>query len=264
MSGFTYCLNTSTIRPTPLLEKIAIAGRAGYDAIEPWNDEVDDYLAQGGSLDELKQAIGDAGLKVASMIALHGWFDGGNRDDCCRRMEQAAALGSSFIVASPPHEIIRLDRASADYEELLAMGRAIGVRPAMEFLGFVAGVRSMAAAWAIAAGTGDPTATVVGDVFHMMRGGGSIDDLLQIGGDGMAIFHINDLPADPPPTAQADGDRVMVGEGIVDLPRVIAHLREIRYRGPLSLELFNESLWQKDPFEVARVGLERVRMLAEG
>ena len=48
---FAYCLNTSTIRPTRLLEKIRIAGRAGYAAIEPWNDEVDDYLARGGSLD---------------------------------------------------------------------------------------------------------------------------------------------------------------------------------------------------------------------
>ena len=41
MSEFIYCLNTSTIRPTPLLEKIRIAGAAGYQAIEPWNDEVD-------------------------------------------------------------------------------------------------------------------------------------------------------------------------------------------------------------------------------
>ena len=35
MSEFLYCLNTSTIRPTPLLEKIRIAGEAGYTAIEP-------------------------------------------------------------------------------------------------------------------------------------------------------------------------------------------------------------------------------------
>ncbi len=50
MSDFVYCLNTSTIRPTPLLEKIAIAGKAGYTAIEPWNDEITAYLEQGGRL----------------------------------------------------------------------------------------------------------------------------------------------------------------------------------------------------------------------
>ena len=29
MSEFVYCLNTSTIRPTPLLEKIRVAGKRG-------------------------------------------------------------------------------------------------------------------------------------------------------------------------------------------------------------------------------------------
>ena len=48
MSEFQYCLNTSTIRPTPLLEKIRRAGEAGYSALEPWTDEVTAYLEQGG------------------------------------------------------------------------------------------------------------------------------------------------------------------------------------------------------------------------
>ena len=73
MSEFQYCLNTSTIRPTPLLDKIRLAGDAGYTAIEPWNDEIAAYLEQGGSLPELKRALGDAGLRVVSVIALHGW-----------------------------------------------------------------------------------------------------------------------------------------------------------------------------------------------
>ncbi len=74
MSDFIYCLNTSTIRPTPLLEKIEVAGKAGYAAIEPWNDEITDYLEQGGQISELKRALAGSGLKVVSMIALHGWI----------------------------------------------------------------------------------------------------------------------------------------------------------------------------------------------
>ena len=109
----------------------------------------------------------------------------------------------------------------------------------MEFLGFVDGIKDVDSAWAIASGTGDPRATVVADVFHMIRGGGAVDDLLKIPGDRLACFHINDLPAEPDPLTQKDEDRVMVGEGIADLPRVIANLRTIGYRGPLSLELFN-------------------------
>jgi 2-keto-myo-inositol isomerase len=269
MAEFPLCLNTSTIRPAPLLEKVAIAGRLGFDAIEPWNDEVDAYLATGGTLEELRSAIADAGLRVVSMIALKDWIDSEGDaltaalDDCARRMDQAAALGSPFIVASPPHGPVDLRRAADRYADLLRLGRAHGVRPAMEFLGFVQTVNTVDAALAIADGANDTDATVVADVFHLLRGGGSLDDLLKIRADRLAIFHINDLPASPPATEQTDADRVMVGDGIADLPRVIADLRTIGYRGPLSLELFNPSLWEEDPEEVCRIGMERIRALVE-
>jgi sugar phosphate isomerase/epimerase len=227
------------------------------------------YIEQGGSLPELKRALGDAGLRVVSVIALHGWItsDGAEHarvlDDCRRRMAQAAALGSPYIVASPPQQVVDLGRATDRFAELLRLGDETGVLPSMEFLGFVDGIKDVASAWAIASGTGDPRATVVADVFHMIRGGGRGDDLLRLPGDRLANFHINDVPAQPDPLTQEDGDRVMVGQGIADLPRVIANLRTIGYRGPLSLELFNRELWAQDPGTVIRRGLERIRALTE-
>jgi 2-keto-myo-inositol isomerase len=74
---------------------------------------------------------------------------------------------------------------------------------------------------------------------------------------------MNDLPAQPDPLTQSDEDRVMVGYGIADLPRVIANLRTIGYRGPLSLELFNRELWSLDPLQVVRLGLDQIRALVE-
>jgi sugar phosphate isomerase/epimerase len=267
MSEFPLCLNTSTIRPTPLLDKIAIAGRAGYHAIEPWNDEITDHLARGGTIRDLTSALADAGLKVVSMIALHGWVTAEGDDyarvldDCKRRMEQAVALGSPYIVASPPREVVDLGRAARRFGELMRLGKTIGVSPSMEFLGFVEGIKNVESAFTIARDCGEPGATVVADVFHMMRGGGSVDDLLTLSGDALACFHINDLPASPAPSSQTDADRVMIGEGIADLPRVIENLRAIGYGGPLSLELFNRELWGKDPFDVVRIGLERLEKL---
>jgi sugar phosphate isomerase/epimerase len=269
MSEFLLCLNTSTIRPTPLLEKIAIAGKAGFGAIEPWNDEITDYLHHGGTIAELKQALADAGLKVKSVIALHGWVTAKGSeyqrvlDDCRRRMEQAACLGSPYIVASPPQEVVDLKLAADRFAELLAIGSAIGIIPSMEFLGFVDGIKNVASAWAVASGSGDPRATVVADVFHMIRGGGSIDDLLALPSNRLACFHINDLPAEPDPLTQKDEDRVMLGEGIADLPRVIGNLHAIKYEGPLSLELFNRRLWADDPLAVVEQGIARMRALVE-
>jgi sugar phosphate isomerase/epimerase len=270
MSEFVYCLNTSTIRPTPLLEKIRVASLAGYQAIEPWNDEIDDYLKQGGTIAELRTVVGEAGLKVVSVIALHSWItsDGPAHqsvlDECKRRMDQAVQLGSPYIVASPPQEVVDLDRATARFVELMTIGKSVGVTPTMEFLGFVDGIKNVASAWAIARGIDDLRGTVVADVFHMIRGGGSVDDLLLLPGERLANFHINDVPSDPDPLTQTDYDRVMVGDGIADLPKVIANLRSIGYHGPLSLELFNRDLWECDPLAVVKRGLERIRALVEG
>jgi sugar phosphate isomerase/epimerase len=41
-------------------------------------------------------------------------------------------------------------------------------------------------------------------------------------------------------------------------------LRQIGYRRWISLELFREDLWRRDPLEVARVGLEKMRSVVEG
>jgi 2-keto-myo-inositol isomerase len=270
MAEFLLALNTSTIRPTPLLEKIKIAGRLGFQGLEPWNDEITEHIRQGGTLAEIKTAIADAGLSVVSVIALHSWIDQDGvdhaqaLDECRRRMDQAAFLESPIIVASPPHARVDLALAAARFAELMRSGREAGVRPSMEFLGFVEGVKDVASALAIAEGCGEPDATVVADVFHMVRGGGSIDDLLLLSGDRLANFHINDVPASPPPLQQTDADRVLPGDGTVDLPRVVANLRTIGYRGPVSLELFNRALWEQDPMEVCRVGLDRLRGLLDG
>ena len=41
------CLNTSTIKPQPTLEKIRLAAEAGFDAIELWVNDVYDHIARG-------------------------------------------------------------------------------------------------------------------------------------------------------------------------------------------------------------------------
>jgi len=74
MHEFIPCFNTSTIRPTPLMEKIRLAGAAGFRAIELWNDDVTAYLAGGGTMEEIRGALRSAGLTVPSVIAVLGWI----------------------------------------------------------------------------------------------------------------------------------------------------------------------------------------------
>ena len=265
MSTFQYCLNSSTIRPTPLLEKIRVAGAAGYRAIELWSDDLDAHLQAGGSQREIVQALGDAGLQVPTVIAVHGWLGSAGTaharalDEARQRMEQAVSVGAPRIIASPPREPVDLSRAGADYRELLEIGRRIGTAPAMEYLGFVQSVYTIDQAWQIVADADHPDATIVMDPFHILRGGGPLESIARVPGDKVAIWHWNDIPDTRPVAEQTDEDRVMPGDGVGPL-RQIEHLaRQQGYSGFVSLELFNPALWARDPEEVARIGLEKMQ-----
>lgn len=260
-----YALNTSTIRPASLMEKIRIAGQTGYQGIELWNDDLTAHQEQGGSLAEVRQALADYGLAVPTVIALHGWLGaaGAAREQALeevrRRMAQAAEVGAEFIVASPPRDPCDLRRGGADYRELLEMGRELGVRPAMEYLGFVQSVHTIDQAWQIAEDADHPDASLIMDPFHIVRGGGPIASIANVPGDKVAVWHWNDAPGSKPFAEQSDADRVMPGDGAAPLREIERLAREQGYAGFVSLELFNPGLWEQDPAEVARIGLEKMR-----
>ena len=270
MSQFKYALNTSTIRPASLMDKIRIAGETGYEAIELWNDDLTAYEEEGGSLADVKQALDDHGLSVPTVIALHGWLDTTGQahqqaiEEAKRRMAQAVAVGAQYIIASPPREVADLQLGGQNYRELLEIGRKLGIKPAMEFLGFVAGVNQVKDAWKVITVADHPDSTIVLDPFHIYRGGGEIDDMRGIPGDKIAVFHFNDAPASPPRAQQTDADRVYPGDGILDLQQMIGILKEAEYHGVISLELFNPSYWEQDAREVARIGLDKTRSVVEG
>ena len=269
MGQFQFGLNTSTIRPASLMDKIRIAGETGYTAIELWNNDLSEYEDQGGSLADVKKALDDQGLSVPTVIALHGWLNAMDSDlenaleDAKKRMAQAAAVGSTYIISSPPREVADLQLGGENYRKLLELGRELGVKPAMEFLGFVDGVNQVKHAWEVMEVADHPDSTIVLDPFHIYRGGGEIEDMAGIPGDKIAVFHFNDAPAEPARAEQTDADRVYPGDGILDLKRMISILKDADYSGVISLELFNPSYWEEDPEEVARIGLEKMQVVVE-
>ena len=265
MSKIAFCLNASTIRPTPLIEKIRIAAEAGYDAIELWSNELTEYVEGGGTLAEVKRALDDAGLAVPTLIALFGWLGSTGEaharaiDEAKMKMEQAAAVGATHVIASPPREAVDLSRGGEQYRELLEIGASFGVKPAMEFLGFVQSVYTIEQAWKIVEDADHPDATIVMDPFHILRGGGDVASIAEVPGSRVAIWHWNDVPGTKPIPEMTDADRVLPGDGVGPLEEIARLALEAGYSGYVSLELFNEALWAQDPFEVARIGLDKTR-----
>jgi 2-keto-myo-inositol isomerase len=267
MPPFGLGLNASTLRGTPVLQQIAAASNAGFQALELWFADTDAHVAGGGSLAEIRRALGDAGLSVPTLIYLGDWFDAPEsqwpavKERCARRLAQAAALGAPHTIAAPPAGNANLPLGARRYRELLEIGRHEGSLPSFEFLGFVDSFCTLESALEVLKTADHPLATTVLDPFHIFRGGGSIESIAQLQARQIAVSHFNDAPASPPRTQQRDSDRVWPGLGHLNLRHYLALLEQTAYRGVLSLELFREDLWARDPFEVAQEGMRHLRRL---
>ena len=269
MTSFQYCLNASTIRPTPILDKIRIAGETGYSAIELWHDDIESYVATGGQLADIRKALHDNRLELPTTIYLAGWCDTTGPehtralDAIKKRLEDAAFLGAIYSIASPAGGKVDVALAARNYAELLNLGISIGVKPAFEYLGFVEQINTIESALEIIALSKHPEATVIVDPFHNFRGGGAFSSLSLLKGSQIAISHFNDTPSSPPRLEQHDHSRVLPGEGHLDLKQWVNLLRQQGYSRWLSLELFSETLWARDPKEVARIGLDSMKKIVE-
>ena len=268
-TSFRYGLNTSTIRPASLMDKIRIAAQAGYDAIELWINDVEDFVEAGHKLSEVRAALDDGGLERASMISLRDWCVEDEAkakaafDVARRRLDTARELGVKRFVAGPPREKVPRELAVERYGQLLEISVAAGVPASLEFLGFVAGINTLEEAWAICAAVGSPDGTITPDAWHMFRGGSDEATLDEIPADHISCFHWNDAPAEPERSEQTDAHRVYPGDGIMDLKGLAERLSRKGFDGVLSLELFNREYWKHDPAKVAETGLAKMKRSVE-
>lgn len=262
-------LNASTIKPAPLLDKIRIAAETGYDGIELWAVEIYEHIGRGGEVSEVERALRDGALTVPCCIAVRGWGETKGREyelvmeECRRRFELAARLGSPLMVCTPPLEPVEMTRLAERYAALLELGRQTGVRAVLEYISFFGSLQSLPEAAAILDACGDTEGSLVIDAFHSWNSLSTLEDLRALPVGRIAHYHIDDAAPNSPATSQRDPDRVMPGDGPIDLAGELRILKEKDYQGWVSLELFNADLWQRDPRAVAKEGLDRVRRLID-
>ena len=268
---FKYCLNMSTVRGQKLSlpEQADLAARAGYDAIEPWMREIDAYVAQGGSLADLRKRIEDHGLSVESAIGFARWIvdDDEERrrglEQARRDMQTLAQIGGKRIAAPPVGATdqggLDLFRAAERYRALLEVGRQMGVVPQVEVWGFSKSLSRLGESLFVAIESGHEDACLLPDVYHIYKGGSDFTGLKLLGPGAIHVFHMNDYPADPPREKISDADRVYPGQGIAPLDFILRTLHDAGGTCVLSLELFNRGYWKQDPLEVARTGLQKMR-----
>jgi len=254
-------LNGATLMTTPTPRVIEIARATGYAGIEARAERLLKDAAEVRSTADLVRPREVLTLNgVALTVRADGRMDRRLiEDDLKPRLQICQDLGSPYLLAIPPRapglETRRAIPGTRDALEL-ARDRAdrLGIRIAFEFLGFGDCPINTPE---IAAETVDGIDGIdlVLDSCHWHASGSR--PLTSFPVDRLALVHLNDAPGKPPREIE-DADRVLPGEGVIQLKTLIAALNAGKYGGPWSLETFNPGYWKEDPEDVAHRGYAAV------
>jgi sugar phosphate isomerase/epimerase len=268
---FGYCLNTSTIsgQNIGIAAEVDLAAKVGFGAIEPWVRELDAYQKTGATLKDLRKRIEDNGLKVPDVIGFAQWIidDDAKRaaglEEMKRDMDMAAQIGATHIAAPPVGAQNQagpeLPLITERYRALLELGDRMGVIPVLELWGFSKTLSKLGEVAYVTIQADHPKSCMLLDIYHLYKGGCDFHTLGLLSGHGLPLIHTNDYPAKPARESISDQYRVYPGDGIAPLDTIFQTLRDIDFRGYLSVELFNRSYWKESPLKVARAAIEKTR-----
>jgi sugar phosphate isomerase/epimerase len=253
-------INLATVREQwSLVEAVEACARLGITAVDPWRDQV---AAVG--LDRAVQAVRATGMRVTGYCR-GGMFpaaDAAGRkaaiDDNRRAIDEAAALGAEclvLVVGGLPQgsrDIAAARRMVADgIAAVLPHARACRMPLAIEplhpmYAGDRACVNTLAQALDLCEALGEGTGVAI-DVYHVWW---DPDLERQIARAGAAkrilAYHICDWLV---PTRDLLLDRGMMGDGVIDLPRIGAWIERAGYSGRHEVEIFSAMDWWKRPGE---------------
>jgi sugar phosphate isomerase/epimerase len=101
-----------------------------------------------------------------------------------------------------------------------------------------------------------PNVGLLLDAWHWHHAGATTDDIMAAGRDRIVHIHFDDAP-DLPPDQIRDNERLLPGEGVINLTGFLQTLQKIGYTDALSVEIFGRGLNKMTPEQAARLGLEK-------
>ena len=275
-TAFSYCLNMATIRGHNLgfIKELEVASNAGFRSVEIWMDSLKTYLDHGGTTREAKRRLNDLGIRVENAIGFAQWIV----DDESKRKEGLIQMQSEMDLlaqigckrtAAPPMgatdtPVLDLKRVAERYRAILELGDKTGVVPQLEMWGFSKNLSRVSDVMFVALESGHPSARVLLDIFHLYRGGSSINTLPLVSPSAIEIFHVNDYPANLPASAITDADRIYPGDGVAPVRPVLHILQNPDRPLIISFEVFNKNYYKNDALQVAKTAIAKMKTITEG
>lgn len=234
--------------------------RAGIKNVELTNTLLDDFLKT-NSLPAARRVLTDLGLTpVHGATGVTGlWEPNPNRaaslESLKKRCEMFASLGLTRVYASTATtQKVTLDDYHAGVDNMREAGevaKQFNMSLRIEFLRASSFISTLTTLLKMTRAAAHPNLAPMLDCYHFWSGLNKLEDLDLIRPSEIGHVHFQDVP-DMPRELLDNTTRIIPGDGVSPLVRILRVLAGKGYAGPLSVELFLPKFQQGDPFEVAR------------
>ena len=266
-----FAMNASTLRGYKLtfLDQIKAMALSGFKGYEPWMKDIRAAKAD-GTLSDACRIARDSGVSFVNGIAFGQWVnpDFKIREAGLEETKQDMALlaeigcpciaASMFGVQKPGSPDIPLEAIAERYVKVLDLGKAMGVKPLLEYWGHSVNLFRLEDVLEVVRLAGRSDAAVLADVYHTYRGGSSFETFKKLSADLLPVLHVNDYPIEKSREALKDPDRVWPGDGVAPWKKIFAMLDSAGADPWLSIELFNPSYWNTYPADTLRKGYSKL------
>lgn len=208
-----------------------------------------------------RRLLDDLGLKAASTSNQLGVVEPNsarakNLDDLKAKCELAQVLGADKIVTVPamttkPTE----DDYARGLDNLREAGDIAGrynVSLAFEFSKFFTFANSLTTALKVVRGANHPHVRLMIDTYHLWIGVSKFEDLDLLRDGELMHLHFEDTPGEPVRELLEQRHRVLPGEGVAPLRKIIDTLKRKKYSGAASVELLDPAFQRMDPYQLAQ------------
>jgi len=234
--------------------------RAGIKDVEITNILLDEFLKT-DDLAAATRVITDLGLNLvhAATGVTELWEPNDNRaaalDNLKRRCEMFAKMGLNRVyAATATSKKVTEDDYKAGVDNMYDAGdvaKQFNMTLRIEFLRTSTFISTLPTILKMTRAAAHPNIEPMLDFYHFWSGLNKFEDLDMIRVGEIGHVHFQDVP-DMPRELLDLSTRIIPGDGISPLTRILGKLAEKGYAGPLSVELFLPKFQQGDPFEIAR------------
>ncbi|MCR6482930.1 TIM barrel protein [Amycolatopsis sp. OK19-0408] len=253
-----------------LEDKLTAAARAGFDGVEIFEN---DLVASSWPAKEIGEHCAELGLSIDLYQPFRD-FEAVPPDVLARNLRRAelkfdvmAALGADtmLVCSSVSPDAVDDDDLAAEQLHLLAdRAAARGIRIAYEALAWGRFVNTYEHSWRIVRRAAHPALGLCLDSFHILSRGSDPAAIRTIPGEKLFFLQLADAPRLQMDVLQwSRHHRLFPGQGAFDLTAFTGHVLAAGYRGPLSLEVFNDVFRQADPAPAAVDAMRSLLVLQE-